>query len=52
MDVMIHYICHYEIWERLLMYGDFGVEMFAQAVVSNVWLLSMQMRVDLWFNLD
>jgi len=43
---LIHNICHYEMWERVLIYEGFSVKKFAETVVSDVWSLCMQMRVD------
>ena len=46
MDIMICNICYYEMWERVLIYEGFGVKKFAEAVLSDVWSLVMQIRVD------
>jgi hypothetical protein len=44
---MICNICHYDMWERVLIYEGFGVKMFAEAVLPDVWSLRMQIRVDM-----
>ena len=43
---MIRNIRHYEMWVRVLIYEGFGDRKFAEAVVSDVWSLCMEMRVD------
>ena len=47
MDIMMCNICYYEMWERLLIHERFGVKKFAEAVLSDVWSLGMQIREDM-----